>query len=91
MYLSDSLFFRVANFFVCETEEKPISRAVNLFLHAHKFNLVRVNSKKPPHLCGKFTKPPLFGKIAKNHLFCENLLQYALIVELNPFNMISDK
>jgi hypothetical protein len=50
----------------------------------------RVNSKKPPHLCGKFAKPPLFGKFAKNHRFCENLLQCALIQVFSRLNTISD-
>jgi hypothetical protein len=38
-----------------------------------------VNSKKPPHLCRKYVKPPIFGDIAKNHQFCEYSLQCALI------------
>jgi hypothetical protein len=38
-----------------------------------------VNSKKPPYLCGKYAKPPLFREIAKNHRFCENSLQYAFL------------
>jgi hypothetical protein len=52
--------------------------------------LLRVNSKKPPHLCGKYAKPPLFGEIAKNHRFCKNSLQCALIMKLRLVNTISD-
>jgi hypothetical protein len=42
-----------------------------------------VNSKKPPHLRGKYLKPPVFGKIAKIYRFCANSSQCALIVELS--------
>jgi hypothetical protein len=30
---------------------------------------LRVNSKKPPHLCGKYLEPPVFDEIAKIHRF----------------------
>jgi hypothetical protein len=52
--------------------------------------IVRVNSKKPPHLRRKFAKQLVFGEIAKNHRFCTNLFQCALIVELRRINTISD-
>jgi hypothetical protein len=51
----------------------------------------RVNSKKPSHLCGKYAKPSVLREIAKIHRFYANSFQYALIVELNSLNTISDK
>jgi hypothetical protein len=51
----------------------------------------RVNSKKPPHLWGKYLKPPEFSEIAKNHRFCVNWFQCTLIVKLSPVNSISDR
>jgi hypothetical protein len=66
---------------------KPIT-VIPLFVGSKELG---VNSKKPPHLCGKYLKPPVFGKIAKNHQFWTNLFQCALIVRFRLANMISDK
>jgi hypothetical protein len=64
--------------------------AVKLSVHGRTADVAGVNSKKPPHLCGKYAKPPLFGEIAKNHRFCENLFQCALIPVFTRLNAISD-
>jgi hypothetical protein len=45
----------------------------NLYSHG-------VNSKKPPHLRGKYLEPPVFSEIVKNHRFYVNSFQCALIV-----------
>jgi hypothetical protein len=41
-------------------------------------------------LRGKYLEPPVFDKIVKIHRFCADSFQCTLIVELNPFNTISD-
>jgi hypothetical protein len=48
-----------------------------------------VNSKKPPHLWGKFEKPPQFGQIAKIHQFRGDSMQCALIAQFLQANTIS--
>jgi hypothetical protein len=50
---------------------------------------VGVNSKKPPHLWGKFGKQPQFGQIAEIHQFCGDSMQCALIVQFLQANTIS--
>jgi hypothetical protein len=46
---------------------------------------------KTPHICAeKYAKPLVFGKIAKNHRFCDYLLQCALIHVFSRLNRISD-
>jgi hypothetical protein len=54
-------------------------------------DILRVNSKKPPHFGGKFVEPPQFGQIAEIHQFCGNSMQCALIVQFVEANTISDK
>jgi hypothetical protein len=49
----------------------------------------RVNFKKPPHLWGKYAKPPQFGQIAEIYQFCGNSMQCALIVQFVQANTIS--
>jgi hypothetical protein len=49
-----------------------------------------VNSKKPPHLWRKYLEPPVFSEIVKNHRFCVNLFQCALIFVFSRHNTISD-
>jgi hypothetical protein len=50
---------------------------------------IRVNSKKPPHLWGKFEKPPQFGQIAEIHQFRGDSMQCALIAQFLQANTIS--
>jgi hypothetical protein len=52
--------------------------------------VLQVNSKKPPHLRRKYLEPPIFSEIVKNHRFCVNSSQCALIVKLRRIDTISD-
>jgi hypothetical protein len=52
-------------------------------------DVIRVNSKKPPHYHVKLEKTPVYGKIAKTHQYCVNLLHCPLIRVLSRVNMKS--
>jgi hypothetical protein len=60
------------------------------FSSNYSVSIQGVNSKKPPHLWGKYLEPPVLSEIAKNHRFCLNTFQYALILVFSRHNKISD-
>jgi hypothetical protein len=78
---------------VMAVDQSKITGLSKLIVHSIHPGIgsLRVNSKKPPHLCLKYLKPPQFGQIAEIHQLWGNSLQCALIGQFLQANTISDR